>query len=220
MRRKLWTSEKIKEGFDTFVREHGRLPKATEIDRLNYLPSSRFIQMAFGGLERLRTELGFVSAHFGKGTYRKEIAQRVNVRGRETELLLQRTLQDIFGEVFVHTEKIFGSSKNRVDFYVYSPDGNFGIDVFYPDSMRSLQGNVGIKMKKYSDFPAPLFYAVANNEIKQEQLDSYVRSKRVSLPKDAQIVTLDALLKFCKKKRAYPNPLSFESAQMSFINKN
>lgn len=32
MKRKRWTLEKIKEGFDAFVREHGRLPKATEID--------------------------------------------------------------------------------------------------------------------------------------------------------------------------------------------
>src|SRR3989344_1797231 len=141
-----WTAEKIKAGFDRFQREHGRLPTAVEIDALPYLPSSRWIQLSFGGLEKLRSLLGYEHAHFGKGTFRSDIAHRVNTRGRREELALESVLKDSFGEMLVHTEKIFGMGKNRVDFYVYSPDGNFGIDIFYPETVKTMQSNVNIKM--------------------------------------------------------------------------
>ena len=68
-----WTLEKIREGFERFRVEHGRLPIAPEIDKLDYLPSSRQIQRKFGGLEKLRADLGYEDTHFGRGTYRSEI---------------------------------------------------------------------------------------------------------------------------------------------------
>ena len=61
-----WTAEKIKEGFDRFIKEKGRLPKSAEIDELNYLPNRKFIERNFGGLEKLRGELGYRDTHFFK----------------------------------------------------------------------------------------------------------------------------------------------------------
>ena len=108
-----WTVEKIKEGFDRFWSENNRLPTAPEIDQLDYLPSSRQIQRKFGGLEKLRTVLGYEDTHFGKGAYRSEIANRVNTKGRDTEISLEKILREKFQEVFVHTERIFDDSKNK-----------------------------------------------------------------------------------------------------------
>ena len=133
-----WTTEKIKAGFDRFIKEKGRPPKSVEIDELDYLPNRKFIERNFGGLEKLRGELGYQDTHFGKGKFRSEIAYRVNASGRKIELALEKLLKNKFGEVFVHTEKIFDNTKNRVDFYVYSPSGNMGIDVFGTDTMNNL----------------------------------------------------------------------------------
>lgn len=205
--RKYWTIEKIKEGFDHFRNEHGRLPVATEVDDLEYLPSSRNIQKRFGGLAKLRGQLGYENNHFGRGVFRSQIATRVNNRGRSAELSLEKILCDRFGEVFVHTERIFDSSKNRVDFYIYSPDGNFGIDVFYTETMRSLQSNINIKMSKYNNFPLQLFLVVANKDFKQKDLEQYASSKIKPLPQNTKIVTLETLSRFLKTKKAYPNPL-------------
>lgn len=94
--------------------------------------------MKFGGLEKLRKLLGYENTHFGKGSFWSEIANRVNSRGRNAELVLEVALKSKFGEVFVHTEKIFDKSKNRVDFYVYSPSGNFDADVFCSDTIKNL----------------------------------------------------------------------------------
>ena len=150
----MWTVEKIMEGFKKFELEFGRLPTAPEIDKLSYLPSSRQIQRKFGGLEKLREVLGYKDTNFGRGDYRTKIALRVNKKGRESEIELEKLLRNKFGEVFVHTERIFDDSKNRVDFYVYSPDGNFGIDVFYTGTIQDLQKNINLKIDKYLKFPS------------------------------------------------------------------
>ena len=194
--------------------EYGRLPLAQEVDKLDYLPSSRQIQKKFGGLVKLRGELGYQENRFGRGLFRSKIASRVNVRGRNAELMLQKILINMFGEVFVHTEKIFDNSKNRVDFYIYSPTGNFGIDVFYTETMRSLQSNINIKINKYRNFPARLFIVVANNSFNQKELDLYANSKIRPLSKKTKIITLDTLINLLKKKRVYRNPLKkFHSGQ-------
>lgn len=205
--RSTWTIEKIKEGFERFRQEHGRLPIAPEIDRLDYLPSSRQIQRKFGGLEKLRSVLGYEDTNFGKGKYRSQIAFRTNKKGREVELELEKMLRKKFNEVFVHTERIFDDSKNRVDFYVYSPNGIFGIDVFYTETIQDLQKNINIKIDKYLHFPYQLFLVVANPKFSQEQLDLYSRDKRKKLPPNAQILTMHSLLVQLESKDSYPDPI-------------
>lgn len=202
-----WTAEKIKEGFDRFIKENGRLPKSLEIDKVDYLPNRKFIERNFGGLEKLRGKLGYLDTHFGKGKFRSEIAHRVNTSGRNIELALEKLLKDKFGEVFVHTEKIFDNTKNRVDFYIYSPSGNFGIDVFGTETMHTLQTNMSAKLSKYSSFKERLFFVVANDSFSQTDLDSYSIRKKKILPMNAKIITVNSLEKFFLEMKAYFNPL-------------
>lgn len=203
----IWTIEKIKEGFERFKKENGRIPMSQEIDELDYLPSRKTIERNFGGLEKLRAVFGYTDTHFGKGAHRSEIARRSNTRGRDAEISLEKILRDKFQEVFVHTERIFDDSKNRVDFYVYCPDENFGVDVFYTENMRDLQKNINIKIDKYQKFPHQLFLVVGNNNFEQKELDEYMFLKKKALPQNTTITTLDTLFKIIKNKRSYPNPL-------------
>lgn len=203
----IWTIEKIKEGFNKFHIENGRLPTAPEIDQLVYLPSSRQIQRKFGGLEKLRAVLGYKDTNFGKGEYRSQIAYRTNKKGREIELELEKILREKFNDVFVHTERIFDDSKNRVDFYVYSPSGNFGIDVFYTDTIKDLQKNINIKIDKYLHFPHELYLVVANSKFMQSELDAYSNVKTKKLPPNVSIITIQTLTSQLDTKKAYPNPI-------------
>jgi len=203
----IWSVEKIKDGFEKFERDNGRLPTAPEIDKLDYLPSSRQIQRKFGGLEKLREVLGYKDTNFGRGDFRTKIALRVNKKGRESELELEKVLRNKFNEVFVHTEKIFDDSKNRVDFYIYSPSGNFGVDVFYTDSYPDLQKNINLKIDKYLKFPNQLYLTVANPDFKQIDLDSYTERKRKIMPKNIRIITMQELFKIIDTKTAYNDPL-------------
>jgi hypothetical protein len=207
MKKLIWTKERLKEGFERFISENGHLPTAPEVDQTNYLPSSRAIQKRFGGLQKLRADLDYEDVHFGRRSFRSAIASNVNRRGRSSEIELEFALTKIFGEVFVHTEKIYGSGKNRVDFYVYSPDDNFGADVFYPNTFRSLQSNLNIKMMKYQDFPCDLYFVVANNDIDQTSLDLFVSTKKNPLSDNMKLLTLETFLRLVQKMKVYHDPL-------------
>lgn len=206
MNRTVWDEDAIKAGFEIFFSEHGRLPTAPEIDSLDYLPSSRQIQRKFGGLESLRDKLGYKDIHFGKGDFRKEIALKSNKRGRDAEIELEKLLREKFNDVFVHTEKIFDETKSRVDFYVYCPEGNFGIDIFTTSTFKDLQKNVNIKIDKYHNFEENLYFLVEGNAFDQKTLDDYTSAKKKGLPSKTRIVNIETLLEIIKNKTAYIDP--------------
>lgn len=202
-----WTLDKIREGFERFKVENGRLPISPEIDKLDYLPSARQLERRFGGVRKLRAMLGYKETDFGRGEYRRAISVRTGKRGRDAELELEKKLREKFGEVFVHTERIFDDSKNRVDFYVYTPSGNFGIDIFYTNTIRDLQKNINLKIDKYHNFKEPLYFVVGNDGFDQKTLDDYVNSKKKALSNVTEIVNLDTLYKIIEPMSIYENPL-------------
>lgn len=196
----LWTTKKIKEGFDLFISENDRLPTSSEIDTLGYLPSARLIQKRFGGLQALREQFGYTDTHFGKGAYRGVIAHTAGLRSKQLEIDLHTELQSQFSESCIQREKAF-FGRRRVDFYIKTPSGNLGIDIFYAETMRTLQSSVNIKMKRYKEFTEPLYLTVANESICQKDLNGYIHNKKLSLPENIHLVSLKTLRKDLKKYR-------------------
>lgn len=203
-----WSLESLRDGLRYFFDLHGRYPKATEVDNFDFLPSARSIQRSFGGLQSLRKKFGHEDIHFGKGKFRSEISRLVNPRGRRRELKIEQLLRNKFGEVFVHTEKFFNSTKCRVDFYVYSPGGNFGVDVFDTDTRHNFMTNINSKKRKYGNFTDELYFLVMNESFQQRDLDSYVQSMKRPLPLGAYIVNLETFLGLIEQKVSFPDPLA------------
>jgi len=194
-----WTEAQIQAGFEIFIAEHERLPTAHEIDASPSLPSSRAIQNRFGGLIALREKLGYTETNFGSGQNRSLIASESGARSRAlTEALLQ-WLHETCGAASVQREVAF-YEKLRIDCMVATPKHTFGVDLFYADTMRTLQSSVNIKMKKYVHFEKPLFLVVANEEITQKSLNHYVSHKTQPLPRNVQLRTLK---NFKKEVTAY-----------------
>lgn len=110
--RKPWNLESLKEGIDRFKIENSRFPTVSDLDNVNYLPSARFIQMKFGGMVKLRKDLGYVDIHLGVGKYRSEIANQINKSGLEFEHEIEEFLINKFGEPFVHIQKRVGSKRD------------------------------------------------------------------------------------------------------------
>lgn len=187
-----WTVNKIKKGFEKFRCAHDRLPKAIEIDTLNYLPSARYIQKRFGGLEHLRSELGYINTHFGKGKFRSDIAKEAGARSKEIEQNLHDQLHSFFPTDAIQRERNF-CANYRVDFYINTDKGKFGIDIFYAKNMRALQSSINIKMKKYQHFPDTLYLTVSNKTITQQELDLYSSRKTIPLPENVSLITLPTL---------------------------
>ena len=146
---KKWSLESIRDGFERFEKEFGRLPTGPEIDGSGYLPSSRQLHRLFGGLPQLRALLGYQDIDFSKGTYRSKIGSDSNKRSKLSEDSLRDILFGKFHEPFVHLEKpIDKNRKLRVDFYVFNPAQNFAVDIFTTETYHNLDTNVYIKLKK------------------------------------------------------------------------
>ncbi len=200
MRRPVWTKTKLRAGFQAFKKLHGHFPVAEEIDDFPLLPSARLIQKRFGGLPTLRASLGLTATHFGKGPMRSRIATEVNQRGRAEERQLENWLVTHFGERNVHPEKLFGHGKSRVDFYICHEETTFGIDIFYPNTLRTLESSLNIKQKKYQHFSQPLYIAIANPLFTQTMLDAYVSRKKNPLPSHITLLTKAKLMTHLRKK--------------------
>lgn len=205
----IWSKERIKSAFDEFIKLNGRLPTAPEIDRSSALPSSRQIQRKFGGLRALRKEFGYDVTDLSNGVFRSQIAKSCGQRGLNAERLLEEKLIDKFGELFVHTEKLYGPGKNRVDFFVYTQNSNFGIDVFTTETVRDLQKNINIKIDKYLDFPSEisLYFVLFSKALGEAEVASALKnmSKLAKLP-NLSILTLDQLYLEINKFLAIDSP--------------
>lgn len=207
-----WDTKKLKVAFDRYIAENGRLPTAPEIDKTDYLPSSRQIQRAFGGLRALREQLGYPDLDFGKGEHRSTFAKNNTRRGREAERELEKTLIHYFGEPYVHTQKYYSDGKSRADFIVYTSSAIFGIDVFTTETKQDLQKNVAIKVDKYSDYPAdkPLFFVVVSTSLSDNDINNaaLAMKKTKKLP-NLTVTDTKGLLANVMQYTPYPLPTDF-----------
>lgn len=192
-----WTEQKIKEGFESFFKEHGRYPTAHEIDRYSRLPSSRQIQRRFGGLEEIRKTLGLQITNFTKGAVRSAKAKAVGDRGLVSEKQIQQILLNKFGETFVHEQKPFNNyERGRLDFYVYTKQESFGIDVFYPNDKDSFIGCINSKQRLYKKLTHRLILLQVNPQITQKDIDQYLYTKKKILPSNMLVFSLTTFLNF------------------------
>jgi hypothetical protein len=206
-RTQYWNEQRLKEGLDRYFHEHGRYPTTPEIDACGYLPSTRQISRAFGGAKALRELLGHEVTDFGSGVFRSKIATKIGRRGIAAEQEIGLILIEKFGVEFVHFEKTFSDrSKNRVDAFVYSPSGLFGIDVFFTETERNLSKIISIKIEAYRHFPSDklLYFVCANSEMKQEVLDRAQAGvkKAINIPQ-LRVVSKQTLTEIIAPMRRY-----------------
>lgn len=202
-----WSLEKIKEGFEKFEKENGRLPSSIEIDQTIYLPSARQITRLFGGLPELRTILGYTNTHFGKGENRSSIGHKSYELAMISEANLEKELCLYFHEVFVHVEKPVRGSKVRLDFYVYNQTQNFGVDIFNTENIPNLRSNLTAKSRKYSGFKELLYFVVQSNSITQTDIQNHNLGKVGQLLPSMKLISLSNFLEEIKKFVPHNNPL-------------
>lgn len=202
-----WNIDRIRIGFEKFYKENGRLPTALEVDKIDYLPSSRQIQRLFGGLPNLRKALGYADTHFGKGENRSKIGFAAHKASRISEKNLETLLIQYFHEVFVHIEKPVSGSKIRLDFYIYNQTKNFGIDIFTTENIHTLRSNLTVKAKKYTTFNELLYLVVDSSALTQQDIEEYHLGKvGIDLP-SAKLITLNEFLLEMKQYIPYSNPI-------------
>lgn len=201
------TVENLKEAFEKFLEENGHYPSSGEINSCWYLPNTKFIDRKFGGLKKLREEIGIKDIDMRKGSVRGGVCIAINERGREYEEIIHKILCDKFGEIAVHREKIFGDQNRcRSDFFVWSGNGNFVVDVFYPRDIQSMGGCLTNKVKKYDDENMnqfPVIFLMMNNEIPKERIEIYKSRMKKKLLKNQRVMYISDFEDFLKRKTKF-----------------
>jgi len=201
-----WKREEIEAGFKHFFTEFGRYPTANEIDFYPYLPSVRTIERSFGGLVSFRK----ATKQEGQNDYRKGVhssnrALLIGKKSRETETKIYNELVKKFGVEFVHREYLFTyDARTRADFFVYTANGNFCVDVFFPSDIRNFIGCINSKIGKYAKPDTkhyPIILLNLNDAIDELRIESYLRNRKTSIPPNIMIMTHKAFIDFCNKKQ-------------------
>lgn len=208
--KEVWSKDNILAGLKKFFDEHNRYPTALEIDKYPYLPSSRQIQRAFGGLEKLREVLGLEIVNYTKGAVRSETAVLLNKRASLVEREFEKVLVDYFGEHFVHVEKLLFNhfnndfehkNKSRADFYIYCKDYKFCIDVFHAKDIDMWIRILNIKLQKYrliNDLDIFLLSLNRGLSLDDNLIQKYLLSKKIPIPENIKISYPDKFSEFMK----------------------
>lgn len=155
-----WSLEQIKDGLERYKNDHGRYPSTLDFDKVDYLPTSRYIQRNHGGVVNLRKLLELDCEHdYTKGNLRSSVAKESYKRAGVYEEEFYKYLVSTIDEVRVHEHKIMRPGNICCDFFIYNAKGDDGvvIDLFYAQDMYSLARIVNIKLKRYKNLEKEVF---------------------------------------------------------------
>ncbi|GIW69002.1 MAG: hypothetical protein KatS3mg100_496 [Candidatus Parcubacteria bacterium] len=195
-----WTKGMLHQMILRFFQENGRFPNTYDFDECEFLPSARQIQRRFGGITELGKNINLPLHDERKGKRRSQKVSAFWRRAKDWERKTSEELVQIFGEIAVHEEKqlvldgVRGLRTFRVDFMVYTPWGEkWGIDIFFPTHIKSFEGIVRHKIKKYHllthNFPQVRWFFVCVNPSSSAENLRYIQTKIQHLLPSECIVT-------------------------------
>ncbi len=198
-----WSLEQIKDGLEKYKGIYGRYPSTLDFDKVDYLPTSRYIQRNLGGVVRLRKLLKLdCEADYTKGSLRSSVAKESYKRAGIYEEYFYKYLISKVDEIRVHEHKIMRPGNICCDFFIYNIKGDSGIvvDLFYAQDMYSLARIVNIKLKRYKYLQKEVFFVnIGNFKIEQPEIDKLILNKKISLPKNIKVLNESSFKTFFEK---------------------
>lgn len=197
------TAESFRPLFEKFFQEHGHYPSGSEINASSDFPSVRFFDRNHGGLTGVRNALGLPVIDNRKSDERREVAQVCYERAYQDNDKIYVYLRSIFGDTYTHSRDFIPGTKRSVcDFYVFSPKGNFFVEVLSPSSKPSFQNCLNLKLKKYptqSESSEPVIFLQMNTELSSTLVASLVANKKNKLPDNFKVMCVDEFKSYCNQ---------------------
>lgn len=169
-----------------------KYPSTLDFDKVDFLPTSRYIQRNFGGIVKLRGLLKLDAiSDYTKGEYRSCIAKAGYHRAVKYEEVFYNYLISKIPEVQVHEHKIIRPGNICCDFFIYTnSQQGIAIDLFYAQDIFSLARVINIKLKRYSNLKISVYFILIENLIlSQDQIDLLMQNRKLLLPKNIKVIT-------------------------------
>lgn len=90
---------------------------------------------------------------------------------------------------------------------MYSPSGNFCVDVFTTSTFHDLSTNLNIKIKKYSNFKEKLYFVLISDNLSRKDLELLTRRKKIKLSDKMSVVMINDFIDLLKNMSCYENPV-------------
>lgn len=204
--KKKWTTERLKDGIKKYHKIYGHYPTSFEIDKFEFLPSSRLIQRNFGGLVKLRESMkGNDSVDFRKGEHRSSRIKNINKRASDIEKEVHRYLVNTLRAESVHRKYYFTDDRRTcTDFFVNYRNINFSVDIFFADNKHNFIVCLNNKIKKYDNIDMvqyPVIFLNMNDKITYEDILIILKNKKNKLKKNQTVMDFARFKTFCSSKQ-------------------
>jgi hypothetical protein len=174
------TFEEVKKNVIAFIEKNNREPTYVDFDTDPSLPTSRHCQRNFGGLKKLREDMGLSVTDYTKGDIRRKVAEKAFNKSKKDEAVIFNALHEKHDTgVVLEDDKEFIIVSRQYQYQQYIPpdevwrEGYSNIsadiaisdrrkahiimfDIFTPHNINSLQGCVNTKKRKLEKSPIRL----------------------------------------------------------------
>jgi len=198
--------EKVIEFMEWFKKEFGHYPTGEEYANSPQRPCCvKTMQRNFGGLVKLRTEMGIENPDHRRGVMRSEIAERSQSQSVVSEHIFYRGLVEKYGKINIHRwEPYVDGIVIRSDYGIFVEGGNhYFVDVFWAGSLLSALGIINIKLKKIRDIEIKdkIYFVCTNEDLDIEKLYKRISTKKIKMPDNITVLGIsDFRSKFLAKK--------------------
>jgi hypothetical protein len=207
------TIQDYQNAFNKFKNENGRFPTVIDMNKSQYLPTSKTIQRKFGSIAVLREMIGLegLNLDMRNGEQRVSlITQQYNQGFKVSDILYEEALKYYKEEQLPRYQPYLDKKKNisRSDFGVYDGDRHFYVDSFVPGHIESFLNSIIAKGKKFRKYGVEeeIYLVIGNMEMNEawferKEMEAYrARDVIKKLPKNIKVITFEKYLQLVANK--------------------
>lgn len=178
------TKDDCLNAMDQFKAIHGHYPSSIELDKSDFLPSAKTVQRKFGGLKKLKQELGIdepvLRQKLDINNFHSKVDIMTILSKKYQPEAIQRFPDELNVELKINVNK--SVSNNIAHNITY-------IDFLYPSDKKSFIGCVNAKQNKLGFFEeGRILLIVMNKHISQKDIDTFMETKKNKMPDNIKVL--------------------------------
>lgn len=185
-----------------FNEQNGYYPTREEFQKCPQRPCAvRTIERSFGGLVKIREELGVDNPDHRTGNIRSVSASNSMKQSIDSENEFYKYLVEKYEKLNVHRWQPYLDRVNkRSDYGIYHKNGeHYFIDIFWASTCITAIGCINIKLRKIpKETVEPVYLVCTNSEIDILYLYKKLKNKKNKIPKNIIVLGIDDFKKMAE----------------------
>lgn len=118
--------------------------------------------------------------------------RKAKAASKLSESYISSLLKNYFGEMFVHKQKsLHASSKSKLDYYVYSPSGNFGVKLINPAKLEDITSEATLMHNNYKSSQEQIYIVVTNPAFSEADISFACNDTQTATHAHVSVVSIE-----------------------------